>query len=136
MDGPYTPACKSSGGSRPLNPSGYAPVSRPEPPSSATAGNGFSALRGSRVSATSATLPAPIAPPPTPRLPLGKHRARQCQKQPLGHAPRRRGQTSASLSRRLRLALNPPLCHKNYPEAPAQPPRRDPANAPSPPQTG
>lgn len=35
-------------------------LSRPERPSSATAGNGFSALRGSRVSSTSATSPAPI----------------------------------------------------------------------------
>src|SRR4051795_11591864 len=60
MDGLYTPGCKSSGGSRPLKPSGYAPVSRPERPSSATAGNGFSALRGSGVSSTSATSPAPI----------------------------------------------------------------------------
>src|SRR3954468_9447289 len=64
IDGPYTPACKSSGGSRPPKPSGYAPVSRPERPSSATADNGFSALRGSQVSFTSATSPAPIAPPP------------------------------------------------------------------------
>src|SRR3954471_16834928 len=64
IDGPYTPACKSSGGSRPPKPSGYAPVSRPEPPSSATAGNGFSALRGSRVSSTSAMSPAPTEPPP------------------------------------------------------------------------
>src|SRR3954468_9561914 len=64
MDGLYTPACKSSAGSRPPKPSGYAHVSSLEPPSSATAGNGFSALRGSRVSSTSATLPAPIAPPP------------------------------------------------------------------------
>jgi hypothetical protein len=62
--GPYTPACKSSGGSRPPKPSGCAPVSRPEPPSSATVGNGFSALRGNLVSSTSATSPAPIAPPP------------------------------------------------------------------------
>src|SRR3954470_10160754 len=63
MDGPYTPACKLSGGSRPPKPSGYAPVSSPEPPSSATAGSGFVALRGSRVSSTSATSPAPTAPP-------------------------------------------------------------------------
>src|SRR5690349_17083023 len=62
MDGLYTPACKSSGGFRPPKPNGYAPVSRPEPPSSATAGNGFSALRGSRVLSTSATSPAPTAP--------------------------------------------------------------------------
>src|SRR3954464_8670056 len=63
-DGLYTPACKLSGGSRPPKPSGYAPASRPEPPSSATAGNGFSALRGSRASSTSAMSPAPTAPPP------------------------------------------------------------------------
>src|SRR3954449_1927186 len=76
----YPPACKSSGGSRPPKPSGYAPVSRPEQPSSATAGNGFSALRGSRVSSTSATLPAPTVPPPdtppsagqTPCSPMSK----------------------------------------------------------------
>src|SRR6476659_5575255 len=40
------------------------PVSRPGPPSSATAGNGFVALRGSRASSTSAMSPAPTAPPP------------------------------------------------------------------------
>src|SRR4051812_19383195 len=51
-------------GSRPPKPSGYAPVSQPERPSSATAGSGFSALRGSRASSTSATSPAPVAPPP------------------------------------------------------------------------
>src|SRR5215210_6057012 len=64
MGGLYTPACKLSGGSRPPKPSGYAPVSRPGPPSSAMAGNGFVALRGSQVSSTSATSPAPTAPPP------------------------------------------------------------------------
>ena len=37
---------------------------RPGPPSSATAGNGFVALRGSRASSTSAMSPAPTAPPP------------------------------------------------------------------------
>ena len=42
----------------------YARVSRPEPPSSATAGNGFSAWPGSRVSSTNATSPAPTVPPP------------------------------------------------------------------------
>src|SRR5689334_10654849 len=31
IDGLYTPACKLSAGSRPPKPSGYAPVSRPEP---------------------------------------------------------------------------------------------------------
>src|SRR3954454_21486102 len=72
IDGPYTPACKSSGGSRPPKPSGYAPVSRPEPPSSAMAGNGFVALRGSRVSSTSATSPAPVAPPPDTPLSAGQ----------------------------------------------------------------
>src|SRR4051812_37256836 len=58
------PACKSSGGSRPPKPSGYAPASSPERPSSAMAGNGFSALRGSRVSSPSPTSPAPTVPPP------------------------------------------------------------------------
>ena len=65
--GLYTPACKSSGGSRPPKPSGYAPASRPEPPSSATAASGFVALRGSQVSSTSAMSPAPtVLPPDTP----------------------------------------------------------------------
>src|SRR3954453_8603603 len=63
-DGLYTPACKLSGGSRPPKPSGYAPASNLERPSSATAGSGFVALRGSQVSSTSATSPAPVAPPP------------------------------------------------------------------------
>src|SRR5215213_3540044 len=62
-DGLYTPACKLSGDSRPPKPSGYARVSQPERPLSATAGSGFSALPGSRVSSTSATSPAPTAPP-------------------------------------------------------------------------
>src|SRR5690349_3523258 len=44
---------------------------------------------------------------PTSRLPLGKYRARQRQKQPFGHPPCRRGQTPAALPRRLRLALQP-----------------------------
>src|SRR3954449_12565633 len=80
MGGLYTPACKLSAGSRPSRPSGCAPVSRPEPPSSVMAGNGFSALRDSRVSPTSATSPALIAPPPdtppsagqTPCSPMSK----------------------------------------------------------------
>ena len=62
--GRYTLACKSCADFRPAKPNGYAPASRPEPPSSATAGNGFSVLRGSRASSTSATSPAPVAPPP------------------------------------------------------------------------
>ena len=73
---------------------------------------------------------------PTSRLPLGKYRARQRQKQPLGHAPRRRGQTSAALPRRLRLALQPPLRPENNPRAARHRRRGDPANALSPPQTG
>src|SRR5215212_603703 len=134
MDGLYTPACKLSGDSRPPKSSGYVPASSPEPPSSATAGSGFVALRGSRASSTSATSPAPIAPPP--RLPLGKYRARQRQKQPLGHAPRRHGQTCAALPRRLRLALQPTLRSENHPRATGYRRRRDPANALSPAQTG
>jgi len=54
---------------------------------------------------------------PTPRLPLGQYRARQRQKQPLGHTPRRRGQTSTALPRRLRLAVQPPLRSENNPRA-------------------
>src|SRR5215211_492091 len=64
MGGLYTPGCKLSAGSKPPKSNGCAPASSPEPPSSATAGNGFSALRGSRVSPTSATSRAPVAPPP------------------------------------------------------------------------
>src|SRR5215213_106824 len=63
-DGLYTPACKLSGGSKPSKPNGYAPVSRLGRPSSATAGNGFVVLRGSRVSPTSAMSRAPTASPP------------------------------------------------------------------------
>ena len=60
---PLYARCKLSGGSRPPKPSGYAPVSNPEPPSSATAGNGFSVLRGSRASSTSAMSRALVALP-------------------------------------------------------------------------
>ena len=45
-----------------------------------------------------------------PCLPLGEHHARQRQEQPPGHAPCGRRQTSTALPRRLRLALQPPLC--------------------------
>ena len=51
-------------GFQPPKPSGYAPASRPEPLSSATAGSGFVALPTSPASSTSATSPAPVAPPP------------------------------------------------------------------------
>src|SRR3954451_9459137 len=137
MDGLYTPACKLSGGSRLPRPSGYALVSRPEPLSSATAGSGFVALPTSRVSSTSATSRAPIAPRRTPpRLPLGEHHAHQHQEQPPGHPPRRRGQTSAALPRRLRLALYPPLRPENHPRASCHRRNGDPANALAPPQTG
>ena len=113
-----------------------APVSE-QTTSSATAGNGFVALPGSRVSSTSATWHrTPVAPPPDTPLPLGKYRARQRQKQPLGHPPRRRGQTSASLPRRLRLALQSSVCPENHPRATGHRRRGDPANALSPPQTG
>ena len=136
-DGHCTPACKSCAGSRPAKPSGYAPVSRPEPPSSATAASGFAALPSSRASSTSAISPAPIAPPRatppsagrTPMLAnvknslLATHRAVD-------------GQTSAALPRRLRLALQPPLCPENNPRAPRHRRNGDPANALSPPQTG
>ena len=106
---PLYARCKSCAGSRPPKPSGYAPVSRPELPSSATAGNGFVALPWQ----PGLLPPAPrhrlrSHRRPTSRLPLGKYRARQRQKQPLGYPPRRRGQTSAALPRRLRLALQSP----------------------------
>ena len=52
-----------------------------------------------------------------PRLPLGEHGAGQCQEQPPGHPPRGQRQTPAALPRRLRLALQPPLCPENDPRA-------------------
>src|SRR3954468_1178622 len=136
MGGLYTPGCKLSGGSRPPKPSGYAPASSLERPSSATAGSGFVALRGSQVSSTSATSPAPIAPPPDTPPSAGQIPCSPTSKQPLGHAPRRRGQTSASLHRRLRLALQPPLPPEDNSRAAGHRRRGDPANALSPPQTG
>src|SRR5215813_4712886 len=60
-DGRYTLACRWCVGSGPVKPSAFAPVQRPEPPSSATAANGFAASPNSRVSSMSATSPAPIA---------------------------------------------------------------------------
>ena len=63
-DGRCMPGCKSCAGSRPAKPSGYAPVSRPEPPSSATAASGFDALPRSPGSSMSAMSPAPIGLPP------------------------------------------------------------------------
>ena len=71
-----------------------------------------------------------------PRLPLGEHHARQHQKQPSGYPPRGRRQTSAALPRRLRLALQPPLCPQNHPRAPRHRRDGDPADALSSPQTG
>ena len=55
MDGRCTRASRSYAGFRPAKPSGCAPASRPEPPSSATVASGFAALPSSRASSTSAT---------------------------------------------------------------------------------
>src|ERR1700750_875149 len=43
-------------------PATWCPESRPEPPSSATAANGFAASPSNRVSSTSVTSQAPVAP--------------------------------------------------------------------------
>ena len=59
-----TPASRWCTGSVPAKPNAYAPGSWPEPPSSATAASGFAASPSSRVSSTSATSPAPVAPLP------------------------------------------------------------------------
>src|SRR5271170_2673617 len=59
--GRYTLACRWCAASEPVKPSACAPLSRPEPPSSATAASGFAASPNSRVSSMSATSPAPIA---------------------------------------------------------------------------
>ena len=56
--GRYTLACKSCADFSPAKPNGYAPASRPEPPSSAIVANGFAVLRSSRASSTS-DLPSP-----------------------------------------------------------------------------
>ena len=133
---PLYAACKSCAGFRPAKPNGYAPC------------RGRNHRRQRRRAMVSLHCLAagshPRAPRhrlrshrrPTPRLPLGKYRARQRQKQPLGHPPRRRGQTSASLPRRLRLALQSSVCPENHPRATGHRRRGDPANALSPPQTG
>ena len=57
-----TPACRSYAGSKPAKPGDCAPMSRPEPLSSATAASGFAVLPISRASSTSATSPVPTAP--------------------------------------------------------------------------
>jgi transposase-like protein len=49
-----------TGETKRLKPNGYAPASRPEPPSSAMAASGFAVLPSSRASSTSATSPVPI----------------------------------------------------------------------------
>ncbi len=90
---PFIIAVETSADGRPLHarlqvvrgfqaakPNVSAPVSRPERPSSATAASGFAALPSSRASSTSATSPAPIAPPraiplsagPTPCSPISR----------------------------------------------------------------
>jgi hypothetical protein len=71
-----------------------------------------------------------------PGLPLGEHGAGQCQEQPLGHPSRGRRQTSATVPRCLRLALQPPLCFKNHPRAARYRRNHHPANALPPSQTG
>src|SRR5271154_6162876 len=57
----YTLACRWCAASAPLKPNACAMVSKPEPPSSATAASGFAASPNSRASSISATSPAPIA---------------------------------------------------------------------------
>src|SRR5271163_969075 len=68
-------------------------------------------------------------------LPLGEHLAGEHQEQPPGHASCRRRQASAALPRRLRLALQPPLCPQDDPPATGHRRNDDPADALSPPQT-
>src|SRR4051812_21134036 len=64
--GRYTLACKSCADFRPAKPNGYAPASRPEPPSSAIVANGFAVLRSSRASSTSDSPSPPRRPRPCP----------------------------------------------------------------------
>ena len=98
------PVCSFRGFQHGAKRSGYAPVSKPELPSSATVDSGFNALPGSRVLSTSAMSRAPAAP--LPDIPWCKYGVRECSKTAsLGHSLRRRGQTSPALPRRLRLAL-------------------------------
>jgi len=59
--GHSTPACRSCAGSAPAKPNACAPRSRPEPPSSATAANGFAALPSSLASSMSAMSLVPVA---------------------------------------------------------------------------
>ena len=56
-----TLACRWCVASEPVKPSACAPLSKPEPPSSAMAASGFAASPNSRASSMSATSPAPIA---------------------------------------------------------------------------
>ena len=59
--GRYTLACRWCVASEPVKPSVCAPLSRPEPPLSATAASGFAASPNSRASSINGTSPAPVA---------------------------------------------------------------------------
>jgi hypothetical protein len=72
--GRCTPASRSCADLGPAKPNACAPVSRPEPRSSATAANGFAVSPSSRVSSTSATSLAPVAPLPATLPSAGRTR--------------------------------------------------------------
>jgi hypothetical protein len=99
---------------RPAKIKHFMPASTSQPPSSAMAASGFAALPSSQVSSTS-VCPVPIAPPHTPRFPLGERHARQYQEQSPGDALYGRRQTPAALTRRIRLALQPLQCPESHP---------------------
>jgi len=89
-----------------------APGSRPEPPSSATAANGFAASPSSRVSSTSAMSPAPVAPRPATLPSAGRTRVLANVKNSLlathrvvgaKHLPRYRGAFAWRFNRRFAL---------------------------------
>src|SRR5262245_12705301 len=130
-----TPAFRSCAGSALVKPNAYAPESRPEPPSSVTAANGFAASPSNRVSSTSVTSRAPVA---LLRVTLPSAGRTQCLPTSRTASWRLTGrrQASAALPRRLRLALQPPFCPENDPRAPRHRGNDDPADALPTPQTG
>ena len=112
---PLHTACRSCAASKLAKPNGYAPASRPERLSSATAANGFAASPSSRVSSMNATSRLRSQSCTPPCLPLGEHMLANIKNSCSPPTSGRR-QTSAALPRRLRMAFQPTLCLKTIHE--------------------
>ena len=121
-----TPASRSCAGSVPAKPNAYAPGSQPEPPSSATAANGFAASPSKRHVTGSGRAAARH-----PAFRWANTSARQRQEQPRSHSPCGWRQTSAALPRRLRLAFNRRFVLKTIHERLSRSPRRQPRRCPT-----